>query len=215
LLPFKKHQKNRMPLNTGSSREVISSNIETEMAAGKPQKQAVAIAMHKAHDGDAVATTAMTVAQVNEKNKEYYAKPLEHTEDARPTGVAQDMVYKGLDADDAVRISVGKSNARGSREFEARTVHSKHGTLSTFGTTTKQAVNNLHQVVRGLNSRNKKSGDEGTAQDADAARSASLGHREKETRRAAARFIKQHSKSTRTQTRAGMGHIPASPRNPK
>lgn len=37
-----------MPLEEGSSQEAISSNIKTEMKAGKPQKQAVAIAMNKA-----------------------------------------------------------------------------------------------------------------------------------------------------------------------
>ena len=37
-----------MPLQQGSSRQVISSNIRTEMAAGKGQKQAVAIALNKA-----------------------------------------------------------------------------------------------------------------------------------------------------------------------
>lgn len=37
-----------MPLKSGSSKKVVSSNIKTEMAAGKPQKQAVAIAMSKA-----------------------------------------------------------------------------------------------------------------------------------------------------------------------
>jgi len=37
-----------MPLKRGSSRKVISSNIRTEMRAGKPQKQAIAIAMDKA-----------------------------------------------------------------------------------------------------------------------------------------------------------------------
>ena len=36
------------PLQEGSSQENISKNIRTEMAAGKPQKQAVAIAMSKA-----------------------------------------------------------------------------------------------------------------------------------------------------------------------
>jgi hypothetical protein len=37
-----------MPLEEGSNRAVIGRNIETEMHAGKPQKQAVAIAMNKA-----------------------------------------------------------------------------------------------------------------------------------------------------------------------
>lgn len=37
-----------MPLVKGKSRAAISQNIKTEMAAGRPQKQAVAIALHTA-----------------------------------------------------------------------------------------------------------------------------------------------------------------------
>ncbi len=37
-----------MPLKSGSSRAAVSSNIKTEMNAGKPQKQAIAIALSKA-----------------------------------------------------------------------------------------------------------------------------------------------------------------------
>lgn len=39
-----------MPLKSGSSQAAISANIKTERAAGKPQKQAIAIAESKARD---------------------------------------------------------------------------------------------------------------------------------------------------------------------
>jgi len=37
-----------MPLDPGKSKKTISKNIRTEIGAGKPQKQAVAISLSKA-----------------------------------------------------------------------------------------------------------------------------------------------------------------------
>lgn len=43
-----------MPLKTGSSRAAFEQNIKTEMAAGKPQKQAVAIAYAQKRRGKGI-----------------------------------------------------------------------------------------------------------------------------------------------------------------
>jgi hypothetical protein len=47
-----------MPLIKGSGQKTISSNIRTEIGAGKPQKQAVAIALETARRSGGAASVA-------------------------------------------------------------------------------------------------------------------------------------------------------------
>lgn len=42
-----------MPLKSGKSKKVVSENIKREVEAGRPQKQAVAIALDKARKSGA------------------------------------------------------------------------------------------------------------------------------------------------------------------
>lgn len=42
-----------MPLKQGKSKKVVSGNIRTEIKSGKPQRQAVAIALDKARESGA------------------------------------------------------------------------------------------------------------------------------------------------------------------
>ncbi len=59
-----------MPLESGSSKATISHNIATERKAGKPEKQAVAIAFSKSR-GDALGAICDSVAKLNERVDAY------------------------------------------------------------------------------------------------------------------------------------------------
>lgn len=69
-----------MPLEKGDNPQAIGHNIKTEVSAGKPQKQAVAIALHTAKDvKDAPSYTiagppTLTVRDIANKNMEFWSR---------------------------------------------------------------------------------------------------------------------------------------------
>lgn len=58
-----------MPLKRGSSDETVSTNIKREIAAGKPQDQAVAIAMRKAGKSRTESADAARIAGKNDEDQ--------------------------------------------------------------------------------------------------------------------------------------------------
>lgn len=62
-----------MPLEKGDNPKAIGHNIETEENAGKPHRQAVAIALHTAKDEATYYPVGPTIAEQNAYNREYYA----------------------------------------------------------------------------------------------------------------------------------------------
>ena len=53
-----------MPLEPGKSSEAFSHNVKAEVEAGKPQKQAVAIAYHEAGKDEDFHSAGMSVAEM-------------------------------------------------------------------------------------------------------------------------------------------------------
>ena len=50
---YKRSERSKMPLSYGKSQKSFSKNVKAEMKAGKPQKQAVAIAYQVKRDAEA------------------------------------------------------------------------------------------------------------------------------------------------------------------
>jgi hypothetical protein len=69
-----------VPLEKGSSEETISNNIATEIKAGKPREQAIAIAESEAGKSKdekfavSVLPETVTAATINEQNRKYWAE---------------------------------------------------------------------------------------------------------------------------------------------
>jgi hypothetical protein len=68
-----------MPLEPGKSKSAFSHNVKTEMNAGKPQKQAVAIAYSEQRrtaddylDAEEHVTVGMSQKEINDYNRRYW-----------------------------------------------------------------------------------------------------------------------------------------------
>lgn len=86
-----------MPLESGSSREVIGQNIKTEEAAGRPRKQAIAIALNKARgdDYDAVLDACVDRMDMAARRFDAYADRQEARGDAGTVRVVYNKLLGG------------------------------------------------------------------------------------------------------------------------
>lgn len=69
-----------MPLEKGSSREAFAKNVKTEVAAGKPQKQAVAIAYREAGEDEELyskpVSPGLSAKDVQDANARFWNPPV-------------------------------------------------------------------------------------------------------------------------------------------
>ncbi len=111
-----------MPLEPGKSKSAFSQNVKTEMNAGKPQKQAVAIAYSEERrtsddylDAQEHTTVGMTAKEVNEYNRRYW----EQSASEQPTPVEDEHIgfkklehslahEKGVNNPHAVAAAIGR-----------------------------------------------------------------------------------------------------------
>jgi len=104
-----------MPLVTGKGRKAISTNIETEMAHGKPQKQAIAIAMRVAgkskyqHSPDRYDDVQLTSEAP--PRHEYHGAPenLNETETPKKAGTSRGKIQESMGTDSPRANSKTKS----------------------------------------------------------------------------------------------------------
>ena len=138
-----------MPLETGKSKAAFSHNVATEMKAGKPQKQAVAIAYSKAR-GDALSPSSkFTSGMANKSLKSYEIAGLV----AKELYELRKKIREAEDAGKTQRLAdlkelYSRVEREGKAEHESRPINSTKAFGRRDATDTEAAkIDHLHSNV--------------------------------------------------------------------
>lgn len=114
-----------MPLQSGNSRAAFSNNIRTEISAGKPQKQAVAIAYSKAREDEMKADELCGVksrvdsltSRLDSMERADAEKRVEKMKDANPSSLS-DNALKAQISDLKSDIAAAKRSSRSTKSMD-------------------------------------------------------------------------------------------------
>lgn len=111
-----------MPLKSGSSRKTISANIRREIHAGKPQKQAVAIALNKAREALYRKANEAHAHAIEGDNDRYLSRESKATRWRLAAKAHRDLAtaYHSVGASDNARYHDNKAKACDRSEAEHR-----------------------------------------------------------------------------------------------
>lgn len=124
-----------MPLITGKSKKTLSKNIATEVDAGKPQKQAVAIAYAKKREAEHMSCggemeDSPTIKRIMKKYSKGGMVANGGDDDANELADSDPAEFDDLALRDELESTYGNDNNSGDALGNARTDEDNHDTVS-------------------------------------------------------------------------------------